>query len=335
MPLLEKLGLYMSNIISLSNSENSDKFLKEFCALKNPESTGHLLNVFSETPKELFLYKKNNQVLGRLCVNETAHNESMVLFGFVQYDLASKDAIKELIAAGEAWAKERGKLTLIGPADLNVWMGNRFKKRGSEMEFSWEPNNPTDYVDDFLNNGFELDQGYITNFYATTKISYERTRPAYEASVAAGCTFRNLDPSVPGEIDKLYQMNLSGFCINYLYEPISQEQYTNTHILGLDKSNLPYSFWILNKDGEEMGYVYSLIDGDYHIIKSIVMNPKFQGAKNASALVHRAFKKTEEDGVARKAAGALVRKGNVSEHFFNHLGDPTHTHEYTMVKKGI
>jgi GNAT superfamily N-acetyltransferase len=348
MPLKVKLGLFMSNkILRLTQADHAGAFINRFSVIQkslygetnrpisNEHYAGYLINLFESTPKELFIYSENGKDLGRLLVNLTQHSDEMAFFGMVEYQLDRKDIIKDLIEAGVAWAKEKGVKKLIGPVDLNVWFGNRFKTDGSEAEYSWEPTNPNEYVADFLENGFQLDQAYLSHFFDTYRTSCERTKPAYDKALEQGCTFRRIDLDREGEADTLYRLNIAGFCVNYLYEPITQEQYEKTHLAAVRNDDFKFSYFIMNAAGEEMGYVYSFVDSGHHFIKSIVMNPKYQGAGMASALVHRAFKEQYDNGIELKGGGVMVRRGNVSEHFFNHLGTPYKSHFYTMVAREL
>jgi N-acetylglutamate synthase-like GNAT family acetyltransferase len=65
-----------------------------------------------------------------------------------------------------------------------------------------------------------------------------------------------------------------------------------------------------------------------------LVDPALQGAHLASALLHRSLMVADEEGIKR-SAGAMVRKGNVSEFFFKHLGVPEKTHTYGLYIKNI
>ena len=90
----------------------------------------------------------------------------------------------------------------------------------------------------------------------------------------------------------------------------------------------------MNSEGKELGYVFSYPDQDRFIIKSLVMDPSARGAKLSSALVHKSLVQAYTNGYV-KACGACVRKGNVSEHFFDHLGVKERENLYTLVRKDL
>ena len=330
-------------------SETSDKlqFIKDFASLNNtlnqdynrpmssPESVAHLLNVFSHVPKELILIHDGENYVGRVCANTTKADDDYILFGLIEYERTNAEILKLLMNEVEAYAKSVERKNIIGPVDINVWFGNRFKSKGYDNNRHWEPNSPKEYLDHMLDLDYKLDQDYLSCFYSSLMPCYERTKTAYDKVISEGYTFRNLAPSTEEEIDKLYTLNTGGFSKNYFYESITREEYKNTHILALKGFDFQYSFFILDQSGNELGYVFSYPDTDNRIIiKSLVMDPAARGARLSSALVHASIKQALENGIVL-ACGACVRKGNISEHFFDHLGEKEMVHEYTLVSKSL
>lgn len=334
-------------INTYTQANDKDKFIKEFSSLNevllsnknrpmpSPLEVEHLLNVFDNVKKELVLIKDEEGPVGRVCVNTTAANKDYIFFGLLEYDISRKEVLKLLMKEVENFAKKNNKINILGPIDLNVWMGNRFKSKGHDDNRSWEPHTPKNYLNDTLELGYQLDQDYLSCFYTSIGPCFERTKPAFNKVLEENFALRNVDITLDGEVDKLFRINTTGFNQNYFYEPITQEQYELTHIRALEGFNFQYSFFLLNPKGEEIGYVFSYPDKDNRlIVKSIVMNPNFRGAKLSSALVHATVAKAKENGLT-KVCGACVRKGNVSEHFFDHLGEKEKIHEYTLVKKSL
>lgn len=329
----------------LSEARDKSDFLKRFSFLtdkinlddkdrpkSNPLATLHLLMTFDHVDKELIIISDGDKELGRVCANTTQANEDFILFGFIEYEKTNSKVLTLLMDEVDCFAQNKSKKSIMGPIDINVWFGNRFKKAGFDEQRPWEPNSPKEYLDDILELGYVLDQDYLSAFYADGKVSIDRTKPAYDKAVSEGFTFRNLDPSTPSETQKLYQTNIKGFCYNYFYEPITYDEYVGTHIKALDGFDFQYSFWIMDPEGNEVGYVFSYPDEDRIIIKSLVMDPSARGAKLSSALVHKSLMQAYKNGFV-KACGACVRKGNVSEHFFDHLGVKEREHLYTLVQK--
>ena len=303
-------------------------------SLPKKEYWGYLLSVFPEVKKELFIATDNGKDVGRILVNTSAGNPGIAFFGMFECELENKAIAKELFDAAELWAKEQGASSVIGPVDVNVWFGNRFQTEGFEAQFSWAPNNPKEYYQFALENGFVQDQGYSSKFFDALKIQVERTKPGYDLAISEGFSFRYLDLDSIEDISRLYELNVDSFKINYLYEPITRDQYFKTHIQFIKGSDLSLSYFIVDTDNIPRGYVYCFMQDDCLIIKSILIQRDFQGAKLSSALVHKACLEAYNRGFT-KGAGVLIRDGNVSGKFYEKIGEPYLVHRYHMVKKEI
>ena len=335
----------MMKISTLGLAEDKKDFIKRFSELPKklypdrplPPSTywSLLEQTFKQVKKEFFILSIDGQDVGRIGCNISKEHTNTGFFGFFEISPNHKEQASLLIDEVETWLESNGARTTLGPIDFNVWLGNRFKIQSGAKAYSWEPHNPHFYPELFQVNGYELDQGYISMFYDDSVLSFNRTRPSYEAAINEGYKFRNLDLSREDETSKLYNLNLKAFSINYMYEKITYEQYLAVHISAVRNLDLQYSFFIQDPNGEEIGYVFSFIDSSgEQIIKSILIDPKHQGAKLASALLHASVSQGRKNGYI-KCVGAMVRKGNVSEHFFDHLQKPISRREYSLFKKEL
>lgn len=334
----------MMKIDTYSNNEHKQDFMHRFSRLPrelyperplpSDEYWPYLISQFAEVDAEFFILNVNGKDVGRIGCNLSNAFERTGFFGFFEIDLAHGKSASELIAAAQMWLKNKKVETLIGPIDLNVWMNNRFKVKGHENNFSWEPNGPREYARFFEECGYHYAQEYISMIYNDNTLSYERTKSAYEKALSKGFRFRNLDFSDANEADTLYRLNISAFPTNYMYEPISKEQYKALHIKAASTEQMRYSFMAISPDGEEMGYVYSFADRSYLVVKTMLILPEFQGERLASALLHATFKQGRSDGLFR-SIGAMIRKGNVSQHFFDHLQAPNAKNEYVILKKKL
>jgi hypothetical protein len=329
-------------ILKLSESTNKPEFISEFSKVQSnlynhtnriiPKSTyfQHILQVFDYVEKELFLMEENGKYLARVSINKTQYGQDIAFFGMLEYPEGRFDICHEILKQCLQWAKNHNIKKIYGPIDLNIWMSNRFVMEKNNQSFAWEPNNPVSYLKDCLSFGFQLDQGYLTCLYSQCLESLERTKDAYEKVLSQGYSFRHLDLKRPGEVDLLYKLNIASFNENYLYEDITRLEYEQTHIFFLKDTNLKYSFFILDQNQNEIGYVFSFLDKEHLIIKSILLLPEARGARVSSALLHRSVLEGVKDGII-KAGGALVRKGNVSEYFFKNIGTPYEIHNYTLL----
>ena len=249
----------------------------------------------------------------------------------LEYLLPRKDVAAALFEEARNQAEKMGAKKLIGPVDFSTWFSNRLKTSGFDNQYSWEPNNPEDYVRDAKEFGFVSDKKYDSRFFSSMELQSQRSRFGYEMAMNAGHTFRKPDLSSSLDVKRLYELNTSSFKDNYLYSPISLEQYQKTHILSLKGKDLTYSTFIVDNKGVPQGYIYCFMEGECLIFKSILINKSHQGALLSSALVHWACSIALKNGV-RNGAGVLIREGNVSSKFYEKIGEPYAVHEYELLK---
>ena len=123
--------------------------------------------------------------------------------------------------------------------DFSTWFSNRLKTAGYDNQYSWEPNNPECYVKDAKDFGFIIDKKYDSRFFPSMELQGKRSKIGYDFAISSGHAFRKPDLSSEMDIKRLYELNTSSFKDNYLYSPISLEEYINTHILFLKVRILP------------------------------------------------------------------------------------------------
>jgi len=333
-------------VIKIIRPSDDSNFMARFCEL--PEKLGHnnlrplpkkeywgyLLSVFPEVNKELFIVAENGKDVGRILVNTSAGNPGVAFFGMFECEINNKLIAKELFSAAETWAKEQEASSVIGPVDINVWFGNRFQTDGFEKQYAWAPTNPIEYYEFALSCGYIQDQGYSSKFFDTLGAQVERTKVGYDLAVSEGYSFRHLDLDSEYDTNRLYELNIDSFRVNYLYEPITREQYFKTHIQFIKGSDLSLSYFIVDKENIPRGYVYCFIEDDCLIVKSMLIQREYQGAKLSSAVTHRACLEAYNRGY-RKGAGVLVRDGNVSDKLREKIGGPYLVQRYHMVKKEL
>tara|TARA_X000000950_G_C13826322_1_gene624194 strand:+ start:468 stop:1457 length:990 start_codon:yes stop_codon:yes gene_type:complete len=298
------------------------------------DQCAYLISQFPEVEKELFIFEGENGDLGRILLTQSAENQGVCFFGMVDYIHTENNVSKELYKAIMNKAKEWGAKKVIGPVNINTWFGNRFKSSGFNNQYGWEPNNPEAYINDAMDFGFEVDHSYSSKFFEAMELQAARSKMGYEMAINKGFSFRCPDLNSEEDILRLYELNTTSFKNNYLYEPITLDQYKATYIQVLKGSDLSLSFFILDKNLVPRGYVYNFLEGDCLIIKSILVEQSYQGGLLSSALIHETAKKSLERGIT-KGAGVLIREGNISSKFYEKIGEPYQIHEYKMLKKEL
>ena len=319
-----------------SNDLEFRKLFSEVCdgdshKYTSSESTAYLLNLFKNRRQILIAFEEEGTFIGRLLLSQKDDESGMFFFGMLEYKTTRKDVAFALYEEARRQAEKLGAKKLIGPVDFSTWFSNRLKTAGFDQQYSWEPNNPECYVKDAKDFGFIIDKKYDSRFFPAMELQGKRSKIGYDLAISSGHTFRKPDLSSEMDIKRLYELNTSSFKDNYLYSPISLEEYINTHILFLKGKDLTYSTFIVDCDGVPQGYIYCFLEGDCLIFKSILINKSHQGALLSSALVHWACSLALENGI-KNGAGVLIREGNVSGKFYEKIGEPYAVHKYELLK---
>lgn len=294
-------------------------------------STMYLLDLFKDQKQTLIVFEEDSKCIGRILVTPKVDDAKTIFFGMVEYPKDRPDVAFELYEKAKECTGEYEGSTLVGPIDYSTWFSNRFKTQGYDNQYSWEPNNPLEYFEDIKKFGFKTDKKYTSKFFPSIDLQIKRSKPGYDLALENGFSFRKPDLNNDSDIEKLYELNTTNFKDNYLYSPITLEEYKKTHILSLHGQDLTYSTFIVDPSGVPQGYIYSFLEGDCLIIKSILISKTHQGALLSSALVYfsclEAFKKD-----IKKGAGVLIREGNISSKFYEKIGEPYAVHDYELFK---
>jgi GNAT superfamily N-acetyltransferase len=299
-----------------------------------------LIDSFNQKKQDLILIEdENKKEVARIGVSSFDFDQEVCVFGFFEIDLThqKKDEAFTLLEAEILdWAKKYDFKTIKGPVDYNTWFNNRFKTNGFELQLSWEPHHPHEYKDFFEQSKWTHDKEYVSKFYQSNDLILERTKKSYEQVLQEGYHFRIVNFSDPEEKHKLYELNVNSFNENYLFEPISKEQYFELFVNAILKMDMSLSFLVCDPDTKkELGYVFAYIDeAGFHVVKSLLIHKSVRGAGLSSALIYQTVYEGKKRGQS-KCAGALVRRGNISEVFFDTLGKPSYEHIYHLFKKEV
>src|SRR6185295_3769897 len=126
-----------------------------------------------------------------------------------------------------AWLKAKGVRQAVGPMNLNTWFPYRYRTDDHALSFLWEPTNPPEYPRYFQSAGYTVCEQYHTQGSAGLAAYAAKTRPVYTQAVAEGFQFRPFDgPNfMEREIPILFDLSVAGFNSNFMYEPISLQQF--------------------------------------------------------------------------------------------------------------
>ena len=236
-------------------------------------------------------------------------------------------AARDAAAAGELLQKacdqlaEHGCTVAVGPMDGNTWRRYRLlTERGAEPPFFLEPDNPDDWPAHFTDNGFTP----LAQYYSALNSDLNQRDPRADeaAGLLTGRGYRlrplRLD-RFDEELKAIYPLCLLGFRDNFLYTPLSEEEFLAMY-RGLRDALQPELGVLAEHDGALVGFLLAVPDlaqkqrgvpVDTVIIKTMAVHPDHGGAGLGGWLMARCQENAARMGF-RRAIHALMYETNRS-----------------------
>lgn len=295
-----------------------------------------LLQLPFPRPTEFWVTRSGHQRIG---ANVSLTNPDVGFIGFFETDTSTKEALaigKGLLHEAEAFLKSKGVKTVYGPLNYNTWFPYRFGlPKDDELTFSWEPFQPKEYPQVWMEGGFTVCESYQSVGLGDLQGYAEKCRPAYERAVQEGYSFRPVDADrlESHEIPALYEISMEGFRDNFLFEPLDPQGFAGIYVPAMKKADLSYSFFVLDKNGKEVGFFYGFVDQGYLVLKTVAVRNEARGKGLSNALTYLQATAALAKGHS-KMITALVKTGAQSESY-KKKATPLWTHDYVLLKKEI
>ncbi len=209
----------------------------------------------------------------------------------------------------------------VGPMDGNTWRRYRFViERGDEPPFFLEPDNPDAWPNHFTHTGFSVLTTYTSAL--TTALAHENPLldQTQERFREQGITVRSMSLAhADEELRRIFQLSLDSFRGNYLYTPITEQEFLeqNQRVLPFV---LPDLVLLAERAGELVGFLFAVPDViqrqragavDTLIIKTVAVSPGVANAGLGGLLVGLVQRRARDRGFKR-AIHALMHERNVS-----------------------
>jgi ribosomal protein S18 acetylase RimI-like enzyme len=230
---------------------------------------------------------------------------------------------------------------VVGPMDGDTWHSYRLvTDRGTEPPFFLEPWNPDGWGQHFEAVGFEALSNYFSAINADLK--QDVRLPDLEQKMAdQQITVRALNPEkFEGELKHIYDISIASFQQNYLYTPISLENFMGMY-LPVQQYVQPQLVTLAEQNGKAVGFQFSIPDllqaqrgeaVDTVIIKTVAVLPEMGGSGLGSYLVADAHRTIQQMGFKR-AIHALMYEDNISRKISAHYAEPMR--RYTLFTKEL
>ena len=274
--------------------------------------------------------------VARLSEDLSLDDQSVATIGHFEA-LNDPERVTDLLARAADWCHEQGADVVIGPMNGDTWHSYRFSiGPREERPFYLEPYNPDYYPQLWEAAGFEVLATYHSRRIDDLKGAAREFAPRWHSVREEGYRFEPIiAEDLDRALDRIYDLVCVGFAANFLYTPISREdfkaKYDGVELL-LEKD---LSFFVLDEDGSEAGFAFVFPDyapaiaamkGKKHLlaklkflmkrrrvhanIKTFAILPEHRGRGLASAMAHRYYKAIADAGY-EAANICLIHDDNV------------------------
>lgn len=322
-----------------ARSENAPGFREAFASLPKGSPLAavwaRFLDLAPAGYAEFWVAYESGVPVGRVGANRVISTPGMGAIGFFEVDGERPDVAKALFAAAEGWLRSQGLSQAVGPMNLNTWFPYRLRVDSSPETFAWEPNNPASYPTWWEAAGYVPVEQYHTIGSGGLAAYAEKTKPVYDEALKSGFTFRSFDgPNfLEREIPVLYELSMRGFRSNFLFEPITLQQFRELYVPIAKKMDFSCAFYSVSPEGREVGFLFAFPESSYLVLKSATVVDEYRGKGLSTALTYLAAKAGVERGLGNFIS-ALVRTGNRSESYAK-KGQHLWEHRYALYQKKI
>jgi ribosomal protein S18 acetylase RimI-like enzyme len=243
-----------------------------------------------------------------------------------------KTAAARAIEASMAVSRSLGAVELLAPMDLHSWLSYRLRDDEHALEFGWEPPRDRSLEAALREHGFNRQTPYWSIGSRRLADVAAYCQPHYRAALDRGHRVVSFG-SYSGEGDErlmrfLWSLSQRSFANSPYFQPISFEFFARFYATGLASTSPELGRVLLSPEGEEIGFLWCFVDGDTLILKSMAVDPRYQGQKLGEAVSYEGLRAAADAGVDHYVS-ALMLKGNRSE-FFSRAGETLWHHEYAV-----
>lgn len=229
-----------------------------------------------------YILIRNEKAVGRFALyfnpHLLYHQESTCSIGSYECE-QNPESSKLLLEHATNLARKKGVKWLIGPMDSSTWNSYRFSLQNEQVNFFMEPYHHIYYNTQFKNSGFGTIGEYVSNI-DTTLDTDKKTLDGLEREYRSlGAVIRNLRmDDFENEMQKLAQCSIDWFKNNFLYTPISVDEFVGKYTPLKPLFN-PELVWIIeDKKGDIHAFIFGIKDywdklNQTLIIKSVARKP--------------------------------------------------------------
>lgn len=242
--------------------------------------------------------------------------------GFIgHYGAADGESAVMLLQGACDDLRHHGCSLAIGPLDGTTWRRYRFIiERGPDPPFFLEPDNPDSWPGHFRKAGFSHLAGYISSLNSDLVCHDPRQEELDRRMAELGVTVRPVNlAGFSGELESIYRLSLVSFAGNFLYSPISRNEFIAMYekVRPLIRPELAL---VAEHEGSTVGFVFAIPDFcqqqrgeqlDRVVAKTIAILPDRRYRGLGRLLLNQVLKTAHDLGF-RQAIHALMHESNRS-----------------------
>lgn len=222
---------------------------------------------FKHAETEFYIAKRDGKIAGRAAATvdrkaNEVHNEKVVNFGFLEFDVNDRGAPAALVDAAAAFGRSRGMLTLRGPIDMNanhkVGLLLNCYNDPPAMLMPW---NPPEYVNAIESLGFVKEKDVIAMEIVQSQLDLNRyDRLAKRALERGGFKIRSFNlKEFDRELELVRHIYNTAWADNWGFVPVDHDEF-HYQASGLKNIVNPELGCFVEKEGKTAAFTLSVPD---------------------------------------------------------------------------
>lgn len=265
------------------------------------------------------------------------NNQKVLQFGYFE-SYNDSEAVNFLIYVMQDYYFKYRYKYLIGPMNGSTWHSYRFTLPDKYAPFFLDNYHKSYYYELFEDSGFDKLSSYSSFIYDRALIDNDRVTKYIKHFEEKRIVIRNINLNdFKTELKKLYDLSICSFTNNFLYTPISFDEFCNLYI-GIENVISPeFSYIAEDEEHNICGYLFAC-DNIFEkskkslVLKTLAVNPepKFKGL--GTLITEMAHKKAFESNY-EEIIHALIHQDNESGNILS--GKNHQFREYVILGKKI
>ncbi|MCI9298805.1 MAG: hypothetical protein HFI10_15395 [Lachnospiraceae bacterium] len=287
------------------------------------------------------------------CILTVYPGDTEAFLGFFESENIREAAVLLLKKAQEI-AVKHNCTKITGPVDASFWIRYRFKANRFDRSYTGEPYNKAYYIELWQHAGYEIVERYYSNHYRRVEPSHQNSLFSSRLSQKRQEGYRIVSPSkatFDRSLNEVYDLLIELYRSFPAYKPISREEFVSLYgylklLIRYPMVKMAYyqdravGFFISIPDYKNAVYEKLTLPNILRILlirampKSYVM--LYMGIDGShhglgKAMAQAVKEELQTSGVP--SVGALIRQGNINQHYFQELID--YEYEYVLLARHL